>query len=426
MASFSGPGSLVELAAKDRFGDRIHLWLACGTLATLPLNGQITGVLMIGLVIWGLVRTVCWRSHLPTGPRVVMIPALVWVGYLLLSLLWSPDLRTGWHQVWAQTWLALPPLLWPLMNRWRLLLLSVLVGTLVQSTFHASVVILDGFRADGWGFAGFDSHPRRNAVWYAAVSVGLIAAYLGRIVTRPWWLLGLIPTLAACLLSESRGGVLAILLGTSIVIVLLAIRRALTRRSVVIISTITLVAGGTILVSQNETIREVRRSMSTAMDAVTEGKVEDIRIAWWRSCVRQWETRPILGFGIGGTQEALAGDLQLQDETRQSPQLKKFAIFNQPHSVYFQTLLEGGIVGVMLLGWLLGTIGRTAYRTSSRHPIGTLAMGSLAVWMVTALFDQWHAQGQVLGLLWFTATLAAFDPNWLDADSETKSAEAEY
>ena len=63
----------------------------------------------------------------------------------------------------------------------------------------------------------------------------------------------------------------------------------------------------------------------------------------------------------------------------------------------------------MLLGWMLGTVAWAAYRTSCRHSIGALAMGSLAVWMVTALFDQWHAQGQVLGLLWLTATMAAFE-----------------
>ena len=425
MASFSGPGSLVELASKDRFGDRIHLGLACGTLAFLPLNGRIAAVLMIGLVIWGLIRTACWRAYLPTGPRVVMIPALVWVGYLALSLAWSPDLRTGWHQVWAQTWLALPPLLWPLMNRWRILLASVLVGTLLQATFHTSLILIDGYRVDGWGFAGFDEHPRRNAVWYAAVVVGLIAAYFGRIVSRPWWLLGLGPTLAACILSESRGGVLAILVGTAIVILILAFRRQLTRRSVVTIGTITMLAGGTVLFSGNQTVREVRESVSTAVEAITEGKVEDIRIAWWKSCVRQWETRPILGFGIGGTEEALASDPELQRDTEDSARMTRLSIFNQPHSVYFQTLLEGGIVGVMLLGWVLGTLVRLAYRTSRTHPIGLLAMGGLVVWMVTALFDQWHAQGQVLGLLWLAATLAAFDPARLEGKSNVDSPETE-
>ena len=52
-------------------------------------------------------------------------------------------------------------------------------------------------------------------------------------------------------------------------------------------------------------------------------------------------------------------------------------------------------------------------------------MGGLVVWMVTALFDQWHAQGQVLGLLWLAATLAAFDPARLEGKSNADSPETE-
>ena len=420
MASFSGPGSLVELASKDRFGDRIHLWLACGTLACLPLNGEIAAVSLIALLIWGLIRTVCWRAYLPTGPRVVMIPALVWVGYLTLSLAWSPDFRTGWHQVWAQTWLVLPPLLWPLVNRWRVLVLSVLVGTLLQATFHSSVILIDGYRVDGWGFAGFDEHPRRIAVWYAAVTVGLVTAWFARIVSNPWWLVGIIPTAGACILSESRGALLAILAGMATSFLLLSKRGLLTRRKTLLVVLISLALGSTFLFSNHQTLREVRESVITLSESVTEGRVDNIRIAWWKSCVRQWMNRPVLGYGIGGTEEAMATDLKLTEDAEDFHH-EYPVVFNQPHSVYFQTLLEGGIVGVMLLGWLLGTIAFLAYRTSRNHPLGTLAMGGLVVWIVTGAFDQWQSQGQTLGLLWLAGTLAAFDPTWLQENSPATS-----
>jgi len=423
MATFSGPGSLAELASRDPIGDRIHLILACGTLASVPLNGTLASGFMIALVIWGLVRTAFWREYLPTGPRVIMIPALVWVGYLILSLAWSPDLRTGWHQVWAQTWLALPALIWPLMNRWRLLLAAVVVGTVSQALFHTGMILIDGYRIDGWGFAGFDSHPRRVAVWYAAVTVGLVLADLAGITSRRWWLLCIAPLLTATLLSESRGATLAIGVALAVCVPLLACRRYLNRRSVITIIASLILVSGAVAVSKGETVRQVQESATKALDALVDGKVEDIRIAWWRSCLRQWETRPILGFGIGGTREALAGDLQLREETRNSPQMSQYAVFNQPHSVYLQTLLEGGILGMTLLVWVLGSVAIVAYRNLRQDPIAVLALGGLVVWMVTALFDQWHAQGQVLALLWMSATIAAFDPNWLDADSDSGNPE---
>ena len=173
MATFVGPGSLAELASRDRLGDRIHLALACCTVGMAPLNGRVASWFLIALIVWGLIRTVCWRAYLPTGPRRIMIPALCWVGYLTISLAWSSELRTGLYEIWVQPWVALPPLLWPLMSRWRLLLACALAGTLIQASVQSGAILIDGFQREGLGWAGFAEHPRRTAVWYAAVVTGL-------------------------------------------------------------------------------------------------------------------------------------------------------------------------------------------------------------------------------------------------------------
>ena len=84
--------------------------------------------------------------------------------------------------------------------------------------------------------------------------------------------------------------------------------------------------------------------------------------------------------------------------------------FNQPHSTYIQVLLEGGLVGIGLLAFMLGSIAYMGIRTSKYHPIGSIALGALAVWMIAAAFDSWHTQGQTLALLWVAAIFASTHP----------------
>ena len=64
-----------------------------------------------------------------------------------------------------------------------------------------------------------------------------------------------------------------------------------------------------------------------------------------------------------------------------------------------------------LFAFLLGSIAFMALRTAKNHPIGTIALGGLVVWMVTAAFDSWHTQGQTLALLWVVATFASTHPH---------------
>lgn len=426
MASFAGPGSLVELESRDRFGDRIHLALACATVGLAPVNGRLASWFLIALMIWGLIRTVCWRAYLPTGPRRVMIPALCWVGFLALSLAWSSELRTGLYEIWVQPWVALPPLLWPLMSRWRWIVLSALVGTWIQATFQSGAILLDGFHQDGWGWAGFAEHPRRTAVWYAAVVTGLILAIRGRLLSNWLWLLGIIPPLAAILLAGSRAALLALLLSVPAGLLVQAMSRTGGGRVLMKVGAAVLLLVVLVPMANPDMPGVLRETAVRMIDSVDSEQVEDIRIAWWRSSMRQWPRRPMFGYGLGGTATALKNDPILREETAHSPWMRDVAVFNQPHSVYFQTLLEGGLVGVGLLIWLLGTVFQQAWRHSRSHSLGSVAFGGLTVWCVTAAFDQWHAHTDVLAFLWLTATLAAFDPNWLSStvgSSQVRSAE---
>ena len=159
MTAFSGPGSPTELASKDRFGDRIHVGLACAMLVFLPVNGQIAGILLIPLLAWALLRTACWRGYLPSAPRAVMIPAIGWVGFLAASMLWTPDLREARFGLWQQWPVVLVAVLWAILAHWRVLLGCIVAGALTQATFHSISILAVGFERETLGFAGLGEHP---------------------------------------------------------------------------------------------------------------------------------------------------------------------------------------------------------------------------------------------------------------------------
>ena len=411
MVSSSGPASHAELAAKDRLGDRVHLILACTTLAVLPVNGAVAGILLVPLLIWALIRTAFWTRYLPSAPKVVMIPAVVWIGFLAVSMIWSPDQRMAGLKLWQQWPVVLVPVLWPILSHWRILLGAILVGSLVQASIHSIAILTIGFDRDTFGYGGLGEHPRRLAVWYAATAVGVVALFLSGSLRRWTWLLAVLVLTIPILLSYSRAALIALILGIGVVVLLALIRQGAARRTVFAAIACGLVVGGGLLASGERITDGLGLAWARTIQTVSNEQPEDIRLAWWQSSLRQWENRPVLGFGLGGSREALEADPKYQEVLARNPRLAEVSQgWGHPHSTYFQILLEGGIVGVALFTWLLGTIGYAAYRTSASHPIGVLAFGVLIVWMVTAATDEWYLVGHLLSLLWIAAVLAPFVP----------------
>lgn len=417
--------TLGELARKDRLGDRIHFWLAASVCFLLPMNGGWAGFMLAPLVGWGAFRTLFWTRYLPAGPGCVLYPAAAWIGFLAVSLSWSPDPRQEWHQLWSQRWVILIPLLWPLMDRWRPLLFFVFAGCLVQTMAQNVEGIREWLDPQRRSISGFDTHPRTVAVWSAGVIVGVIGLHLGGVLHRRRWLLGCLPPMLAIVLSGSRGALLALVIAIPVVAIVLGVRRLLTTRGVISMGVAIVVSGTSLTVFHERIMPQFERAAASVAVIVTEGESTDIRLLWWRSALRQWDNHPMLGYGLGGTAEALRSDPELTANQRVSKSHLSVAVFNQPHSVYLQILLEGGLVGVGTFALLLFVILRAGWRNSLHHPLGAIAIGGLVVWMTTAAFDAWHTRSQPLAFLWFTALLAAFDPAWLAPDSAENADQGE-
>ena len=418
--------TLDELARKDRFGDRVHFWLAALVCLTLPVNGGWAGFLLAPLVGWGALRTLYWRRYLPAGPACILFPATAWIGLLAISLTWSPDPRVEWHQLWSQRWVLVIPLLWPLMDRWRWLLLFTLAGCLAQTTVQTIQGITEWADPQGGRISGFDTHPRTVAVWSAGVIVGVVGFHLSGFLHRRRWLLACVPPLLAIVLSGSRGALLALAIGLPVVVVVLGVRRRLTARGMASMATAIVVAGTSLAVFHDRIMPQFERAVASVTSIAADGESTDIRLLWWRSGLRQWGNHPLLGYGLGGTAEALRSDPELTTDQRLPERHLSMTVWNQPHSVYLQVLLEGGLIGLGTLAFLLVAIVRAAWRNSLHHPLGAVAIGGLVIWMTTAAFDAWHTRSQPLAFLWFTALFAAFDPSRLLPDSTKKTAEDEH
>ena len=408
------------LALQDRFGDRIHLAIAVALLATLPCNSVVSGTIFGGLVLWYLIRLYFWKPYLLSGPMRILVPGVLWICFLGLSLWWSPDRDLGFRQVFANRWILIVPMLWPLMTRWRLLLLAVLGGALVQAGAQILESVTDWNTGNA---AGLNEHPRPVAAWMAATAVGVVALYISGVLKHWTWLLTCIPIAVAIILTSSRGATAGITVGIIAVSVVLAMLKAAPPRRLLF------AVGCLVMIALCASIFHARiqphmlRAWNATTSVLNNGPIKDIRIVWWRSCVRQWTNHPILGYGAGGTAEAFATDDQLFVDAKDLPDAKQnhtSLVLNQPHSTYFQVLLEGGIVGIALFAFLLGAIVAMCLRTARVHPLGVVGLGVVVVWMITAAFDAWHSQGQPLALLWVGAAFGAIHPFCLDGISREK------
>ena len=402
---------LNDLETKDQFGDRIQMAIALILLAVLPCNSSIAGGFFGALVIWYLVRLYYWKPYMLSGPMRVLIPGVLWIAFIALSLMWSSDTSLGFRGVWANRWILLVAGLWPLMSRWPYLLLAILVGALIQSFAMIIDGIIEWNRWTGEAVLGLNEHPRPSAAWISAALVGLLSLYFSGYLKRWYWLLAIIPMALSLILSGSRGGLLALVLGVAVTAICLLATRQLRIKRTLSLAIVFAVLVGASMQFQSQILPSANKVMKATTEMVTTGQLTDVRLVWWKSSLRQWQNNPIFGYGAGGSAEALKNDEQLhKDAELLSKTRQENIVANQPHSSYFQVLLEGGLVGIGLLFFLLGSIAFMALRTARYHPVGSMALGGLTVWMVTAAFDSWHTQGQTLALLWAVATFASTHP----------------
>ena len=396
-------------------------------LFALPAQPKVAGVLFGSVIVWYLIRLHFWKKYILSGPLWVMVPGIIWIAVLAVALTWSPDTKLGWRITWAQRWIVLITVLWPLMSRWKILLLSVLLGCILQSITQ---FIQGTFDIGPASISGLSDHPRRPAAWQASVIIGMLTLYLSGILRSKWWLLTLIPVSLGILISHSRGAILATAISIPAVIILLASTKSLVASRLWSIAALIAIVA-VFSTSYIKTLGTVfNRAYQSSSIAITDGELSDPRLIMWSSSYRQWKNHPLFGYGTGGTKEAFEQDPHIIEEgdklaeyehtyTYKNQSLTEITRFNQPHSIYFQVLIENGIVGVLAGGFLITMTTMIGWRTAKHHPLGTLGLSVLLVWLITGAFDSWYSQGQSIALFWFAATIASIHPFCYQEQSNT-------
>jgi len=296
---------------------------------------------MNGLVLW---RPWPWRW-----------PFLALVGWIGLSLVWSVDMRDGIADliplcmVLANTLVILA-----FVRKWedfRLMLwfwvgAAVLVGLLAILTDQLGISTTDvTFQAAAGG--GRETGLGQQPNWFAMNLMFIIhtAFGLALVEKRTWVNVVLVLSgffiFVMMLKSGSRGGAYATLIGG----VLAAMAHPLFRKWFVrfAIGTLVIFAIGIAF-----DVGGTQKALTRIAGNMTLG--QNFRQLNWLTCIQMFGDTFGLGIGAGGYEELL-------------PRYNSYvadSLYTYPHGIFWEFLAHYGVVGLLLLGWLLVSIMRMA------------------------------------------------------------------
>lgn len=350
----------------DRFGLRVHLILGviCVLMLCGPTSAAEWAILPIGastlIRAWFIWRIWRWSFCQP-----VMVLALAWLAFGLLSLLWSPDPEQGQRELARARWLILVFALWPLME-YRIWLIGAMLG----GFFLAGLVQLD--QAAGWTLLDWarsqDRDPdRMSGFWSPVVGGSLLCGALGLhlaalVCGRGLWKWlgagGAALAVFGIIATGSRGAWLA---GAMLLVVVGAWamlrgggrargERWRTGGAIAALACIGLLvawwlAGDAVERRLERGVDEVRAALVDRSHDSDTGA----RVLMWRTAGRVWLSHPIHGVGMGGYQTAAQDRLAEVD-----PDARPGLIHAHAHGSVPHVAATMGLIGLVLGGLMVG------------------------------------------------------------------------
>ena len=122
---------------RDPYGDVAHLTLATLFLISIPINSVAASIGMGVLFFYWLVRLhVTWTSITPLLVNPIMVFFVLYIIWSAASLLWSTEVDNGLEHLRSMRVAILPFLFWPIITRWKILLMGVLLGVACLNVFQ--------------------------------------------------------------------------------------------------------------------------------------------------------------------------------------------------------------------------------------------------------------------------------------------------
>ena len=367
-------------------------------------------VILIGLAawIWGRLRGRI-TSPADEGPPVLTWPLAAFVGFLLVSSLWSADTaeaakKTVFFYIPFVLLYSLTVAWWPRARALGALAVTTILGATVAAvtglwqyatsdiwwnqTLHQANVYSRFFRVNG---IFFDPNILGR---YLVVGL-LICVALAWVRRRPAEL-GLLAAAAVVMaagliVTFSRSSALMLMVG----LVLLATRAFGPKRALITGVSLLVVAGAIVFATSGNVRHAV--TDSHRLERVSEGRFELMK-----GGLTIWRDQPVAGAGLGGFQTRFEATLTPVEQRR----VRVVISHNSPITV----LSEDGVIGFALFLALIGGAGWAMVRGSrdqgevgwARWTLGAIAIGILVHSLLYAAFFEdpfvWVAVGGAVAL----------------------------
>ena len=442
--------SLSYVRAIDPIGGKIHQIAAIAYCATLPLVTAGNGVTFAILALVAVVRLpFTWRCYNPLLCVGTILSAALFVGWYALSASWSSDPAQGLDELRAARVMALPFMLWPVIDQviWYIgaALAGVAAQNIVQGMQHLGLV---AYGHGASGRLGGLIHPIQTGAWCAAAMCWhLSAAVVARSPrVKILSLIGLMLAAAGLLATGSRGPWLAAAVATPMTATVIMIRRQEARKPIAGLAVLGIILFATVWLARPSFLAErvggAWKEYRAAVENQEYWTSAGSRIGFWTWAIDIWKQSPVIGEGAGSYKTELdrlpqyqaalerarnsalvegtgdAGELLIEDDRDPAAagedalaegerRVQLYLDHDHAHSTYFQTLAGTGIIGIALLLGLLALTARQIWRDPPTHWYVDATMGVLIVWMIGAAFDCYNLNGHLLGMLALimTATL---------------------
>lgn len=397
--------SVAYARKRDPVGDRFHVAFACIYLACAGIATSAEAISFALLVVYAFARGhALWRAWMPLMTSRLLWGLAAWVAWELLSLAWSPDRAAGLEMLGGTRGALLLLALFPIRDRWRLLLGGLFAGLAVQCLiqFGQTLDLIPIDNRNPFRRSGLYSHPGHLCTFYGVAMV--LATAWFRDVTR----------------TRERALLLALLVAYGAGIGVAAGRGAMVALAVALPLTIALVIGfhgiGPLRGARTIRLGVLAALAISAIVALTGGtglwmmlgdllRVQDVgsssgsRLVYWSAALDTFADRPVAGVGVGGTRTAFLTNPDVLDAAAQRPDLGiGYFAHHHPHSLYFQALAEGGVVGGLLLTLAIAATLRAAWSRCREAAVWCGMFAAIVLWLVAAGFEALHVSGRMASL----------------------------
>ena len=204
-------------------------------------------------------------------------------------------------------------------------------------------------RSGGWIYGPYVNHNHYAGLMEMLFPIPLAMCLSRRVERGPKIALGAAAVFMAStiVLSGSRGGILALVAQTAVVVSFMTFKRKSQRVGLVLGGIVAVTAVWIFWVGGSGLADRLATFHSEAHTELSSG----LRVTVTRDCWRMMQERPILGFGLGTFPTAY-------------PPFQSFysnGFVNEAHNDYAQLLVEMGLLGGLALAWFLFALFRAAW-----------------------------------------------------------------